>query len=264
MMTLHVAPGPSAAVSLREALRIAGRDEEVLTFCDDLSCGPIAIDGPQSRSAWWAEQFDWPGREEELQVFRDRLMAADICPIIWFGGYAAHELAFRMEFARLMAGRHYSYIDVTGLRFEVRWANGSEGEVRRAKAVSEMPPLALAELIGTEQPAVMETERRCWRDWDQLRKENAPFRIVTPAGLRSVPLTYFDQRVLDHTGADWTPAALVIGRALGAGEDPYYQVGDLSLHQRLIALVDKGTLEAEGDPREIRACKVRISPRLQA
>lgn len=40
MRTLHIAPGDSAAGSLRQALRIAGRDDELLAFRDDLSCGP--------------------------------------------------------------------------------------------------------------------------------------------------------------------------------------------------------------------------------
>jgi hypothetical protein len=39
MRTLHIAPGHSAGGSLHQAIRGAGRHEEVLFFHDDLSCG---------------------------------------------------------------------------------------------------------------------------------------------------------------------------------------------------------------------------------
>jgi hypothetical protein len=37
MRTLHIAPGDSAGGSLRQAIQIAGQDDEVLAFRDDLS-----------------------------------------------------------------------------------------------------------------------------------------------------------------------------------------------------------------------------------
>ena len=39
--TLHVVFTPSGAGNLREALKNAGRDGQVVTFFDDLSFGPI-------------------------------------------------------------------------------------------------------------------------------------------------------------------------------------------------------------------------------
>ena len=49
---LHIVFGESAGGALRLALRQAGRDDEVLSFDDDLSFGPIAPADPIVRAAW--------------------------------------------------------------------------------------------------------------------------------------------------------------------------------------------------------------------
>jgi hypothetical protein len=48
---LHVTPGQWAGDALRQAIQEAERDDEVLSFCDDLSCGPIDPDDPMVRAA---------------------------------------------------------------------------------------------------------------------------------------------------------------------------------------------------------------------
>jgi hypothetical protein len=55
MATLHIAPSDTAGGSLRHAIRGSGLDDdEVLSWLDDLSCGPIASDDPLKRAEWWA------------------------------------------------------------------------------------------------------------------------------------------------------------------------------------------------------------------
>ena len=49
---LHIVFGESAAGTLRLALRQANRDDEVLSFNDDLSFGPINPPVPVARAAW--------------------------------------------------------------------------------------------------------------------------------------------------------------------------------------------------------------------
>jgi hypothetical protein len=39
---------------------------------------------------------------------------------------------------------------------------------------------------------------------------------------------------------------------------PYMQVGDIMLLARLAALVEEGKLLADGDPWDMRACRVRL------
>lgn len=40
--------------------------------------------------------------------------------------------------------------------------------------------------------------------------------------------------------------------------EPYIQVGDTILLARLVALVEEGKLLADGDPWDMRACRVRL------
>lgn len=72
MKVLHVAPDDSAGGNLREALRIAGQQQEVLSFIDDLSCGPIAWGTARERAAWWSHVHA-PLQEEDLTTFWHRV-----------------------------------------------------------------------------------------------------------------------------------------------------------------------------------------------
>jgi hypothetical protein len=49
---LHVAPGMSAAGSMRMAVKMDGRPDEVIGLPDSLSFGPIDYTDPERRGAW--------------------------------------------------------------------------------------------------------------------------------------------------------------------------------------------------------------------
>jgi hypothetical protein len=84
-----------------------------------------------------------------------------------------------------------------------------------------------------------------------LRKENAPFRIATEAGLTSVSVDYFDPLLLAQATQEWRKIARIVGGTMAHNSDPYVQIGDLMLHARVIALVDDGRLIADGDPHDM-------------
>ncbi|KQV14333.1 hypothetical protein ASC97_31815 [Rhizobium sp. Root1203] len=255
MKTTHIIPGDSAAGSLREALRIAGRDDDLLVFQDDLSCGPIADMAPSARAAWW-QMDDWD-IENSLHAFWLNADRADR-PIVWFGQHSAREIAFRLAWAWRMAGRSYSVIDVTGLRVPVRWGNGIDGVIQSAQAVSIIPGNGLATLLGRERSVSADEDILNKRRWEKLMADNAPFRIVTADGLASAPIDHFDALLLAQATSEWKMVAAIVGNALGLSRDPYLQVGDMALHERVISLVEKGSLIADGDPSEMRACRIRL------
>lgn len=259
MTTLHIAPGDSAAGSLRQALQIAGRDDELLAFRDDLSCGPIASDEVKARAEWWQQDLEWPEIEGDLRSFWERVDATDKRIVVWFGGHSARELALRLAWASHMNDRPYHLIDVTGLRVPVRHRDGSSGITEPAKAVSIIPASGLVTLIGSERPRSTQVELKHRQDWARLREENAPFRIVTENGLVSAPIDHFDRLLLDYTSPEWRKMAFVVGSALGASVEPYFQVGDLTLQKRMVALIDAGTLVADGDPWDMPNCRVKLA-----
>jgi hypothetical protein len=45
---------------------------------------------------------------------------------------------------------------------------------------------------------------------------------------------------------------------MGYNSEPYMQVGDMMLLVRVVALVSEGKLLADGDPWDMRSCRVRL------
>jgi hypothetical protein len=254
--TLHIAPGDSAGGSLLQALRDVGSDDEVLRFRDDLSCGPIDPDNPSTRAQWWSRFHDASEVEISLCSFWQRAMQTDDRIVVWFGRHAASELAFLLAWAHRLGDRSYFVIDVTGRELSFRQRDGSL-TTKRAQSVSIIPPEPLASLLGSERPFTACEREENQESWSRLRRENAPFRIVTAAGLTSAPVDYFDPLLLQRAAPEWRTVARVVGYTLGYNSEPYIQVGDLMLQSRVVALVGEGKLLAEGDPWEMR-CRVRL------
>lgn len=258
MGTLHIAPGDSAGGSLLQALRTAGRSEPVLRFRDDLSCGPIDSEDPSARAAWWARFYDMPEVENNLETFWGRIAATDDRLVVWFSRHSASELSFFLAFADRLGERPYDIIDVTGTQWPVSLPDGSTGLTRPAVAASIIPEGRLKTLLGHERPVTARERDEARRQWRQLQRENAPFRVVSPAGLVSASLDHFDSGLIKGASQEWRKIARVVNEAMGDNSEPYYQVGDLMLLTRVVALVEEGKLLADGDPWDMRASQVRL------
>lgn len=239
MTTLHIAPGDSAGGSMHQAIRGAGLNEEVLRCRDDLSCGPIDSDDHSARVAWWARFYDIAEVTSDYETFWNRVATTDDRLVVWFGRHSASELAFFLAMADRLGDRPYDIVDVTG-------------------TVSVIPPDRLATLLGTEQPITAQESEEARRQWRQLRRENAPFRVVSSAGLVSAPIEHFDSALVEQAAPEWRKIARVVSATMAYTSEPYYQVGDLMLLTRVVALVEEGKLLADGDPWDMHACKVRL------
>jgi hypothetical protein len=87
--------------------------------------------------------------------------------------------------------------------------------------------------------------------------ENAPFRVVAPTGLVSAPVDHFDPLLIERATPEWRKIARVVGDTMG-NNFAYMQVGDMMLLARVVALVGEGKLLADGDPWDMRSCRVRL------
>jgi hypothetical protein len=252
---LHIAPGYSACGSLRQAIRAADRIDEVLPCPDDLSCGPIASDDPSTRAAWWMSHFNgFEEFEENLKIFWTRIAQTDEQLVVWFARHSAIELSFFLSFADRLGERPYYIVDLTGLRFTYGRSDGTF----IAQSVSSVPADGLRSLLGKERPISGREQVEARLSWQRLREENAPFRVVKENGLVSAQADYFDRLLLDRAAAQSRKVASVIGDTMAHNAEPYFQVGDLMLLRRIVALVDQGKLLAEGDPFDMHACRVRM------
>lgn len=257
MKTLHIVPGDSAGGSLTRALRAAGRQEDVLRWPDDLSCGPIASDDPSARAKWWAPFYgDWQ-IEADLKAFWPRVSTTNDRLVLWFGRHSASELAFFLAWADRLGSRPFEIIDVTELQFPITSEDGSRAPNGPA-AVSVINPGGLTTLLDRERPATPLEVEEASRKWSRLKTENAPFRIVTPTGLASASIDYFDSSLLGRATSEWKKVARVIGETMALTDEPYLQVGDVMLLARVVALVGAGKLVADGDPSDMRSTKVRL------
>ena len=263
MGILHVAPGASAGYSLLQAVQASGRDEQVIRHMDDLSCGPIGADDPSAREAWWLQLYE--GQEagcslasDSLSFFWDRVANTDDHLIVWFGRHSAAELAFSLAFADRVGDRVYDVVDVTGLELSFIQQDGSVGLRPPAQAASQVPWYGLESLLDHRRSSTTAERDEAGRCWRRLKQENAPFRVVAEVGLVSAPIDYFDGLLLGQATREWHKIAWVVGCTMGNNSDPYHQVGDLMLLTRVVALVGEGKLLADGDPWDMRSCRVRL------
>ena len=258
MRTLHIVPGDSAGGSLLLAIRDAGRDDEVLRFRDDLSCGPVDPDEPSTRAAWWDQFYDESDAAAHLGEFWERVAGTTDRLVVWFGRHSASELAFFLAWADRLGGRPYQIIDVTGRRLPFTRRDHSTGLSRPVQSVSTVQPEALGSLLGQEKPTTAQDRDESRQRWQRLRRENAAFRIVTETGLASAAIDCFDPLLLAQATPEWQAVARVVANTMEYNSEPYVQVHELMLMARLAALVDRGRLLADGDPWNM-SCRVRLS-----
>lgn len=257
MQITHIVPGDSAAGSLRKALSFAGRNERLVVFRDDLSRGPIATLEPAARAAWWHEQIDWPAIEENLKSFWLDVEKAEKV-VLWFERHSASELALLLAWAWHRGERPYDVIDVADLPLPVKSARDESVAFKPAQAISNVSYSHLANLFGSERRVSRDESLLLKQKWSNLMAENAPLRIVTANGLASVADDYFDSLILAQVTSDWRKIAMVVGRAMLSSCERYVQVGDMVLHDRVIALIERGTLIANGDYFQMRASEIRL------
>lgn len=256
MRALHIAPGDSAGGSLRCAVRDAGCDDDVLSWRDDLSCGPIASGEASERAEWWSRFYDDRDIAPVLKSFWDRVADTNDRLVVWFGRHCASELAFFLAWTYRLGDRPFEYIDVTGRQFP-RQSNPSElGPPMRSVGI--MNPEMLKSLLGREQIASASLKEEAVSTWRRLRAENAPFRVVTASGLASAPADYFDPLILEQATTEWRSVTRVIAATMGRNYEPYMQVRDVMLQARIVALVEDGKLIADGDPWDRRSGRIRL------
>ena len=198
--------------------------------------------------------WEWVHVEEE--AFWKAALVKDVRRVAWMSRRSAPEYCGFLEWLWRLGDLPCEVIDLAdtpvGSRqgaFTLSLLSGEEIAAnavwRRAEAVDAV------------------TRSHCHSLWCRLRVENAPLRVVDAEGLRSVPITFFDQQLLSFAKASWQKPARLIGRAIadwvGPPMEPYFQSGDGILAARVIALVELGALEGRGNLMDIRQGEVRLA-----
>jgi hypothetical protein len=269
--TLHVVFTLSAAGALREGLAIAGRDEDVIGLQDDWSHGPIDCADLDARLDAVEELLEIEIEQAErtsIETFWRKALDSTRPRIVWFSQWSTMEYCGFLEWLRRNGEADFELADLTN---ESVPDPRTPGMLYSVHCVSLLCGEHFAKYRLWDRAVTPDRQKLSnWMDlWKQLRTENAPLRVMTPDGLISAPIDYFDRLLLKHATPDWTFDRNVVGQVLGDTmfesfrERGFFQCGDLVLFMRVRALVEQGTLEGLGDPYE-RDFKVRLPTRNQA
>jgi len=265
---LHVVFTPSGAGCLSEALKTAGRDDQVISFFDDLSFGPINPPDSSLRAKWVANELGWTGWDDVTagsERFWRGTPSADHRTVGWLTRRSAMEYAGFLEWSWRMGDAPYEVVDLSDVKVSYRPEHGPPRPQASAMSLGMLHPDIICqdrlwELAEPLQQTVRERHRNLWQ---QLRSENAPLRVIDGDVLVSAPISFFDSLLMSYVTDSWQKVAQIVGQALVSPmDDCIIGPGDIFLAARINALVKRGRLEFQGKSAlEIRFSEVRL-PRM--
>ena len=256
--TLHIVFSPSAAGSLKKALYNVGLADRVVSNFDNLALGPVNPPDLQTRLHWMEEELRFTGWEwvfAKEEAFWKAALVEDIRRVGWMSRRSAPEYCGFLEWLWRPGDLPCEVIDLTDMPV---------GSHRRAFTLALLSPEEIAANAVWGRAEVLDATARshCHSLWRRLRVENAPLRVVDARGLRSAPITFFDQQLLSFAKAIWQKPARIIGETMAKwvrpAMEPYYQAGEMILAARIAALVEFGVLEGRGNLMNIRQSEVRL------
>ena len=263
--TIHIVFGEGGGIELRDALRQLERDDRVLEYPDDLSFGPIAPADPETRAQWVADELDAPGWREivpPVEAFWIAALSGAERHVVWFSRRVTSEYCGFLDYLWRVGDRPVEVVDVTETLLPVRGADSSVKGTRRALAISLIDAYQFLDcnLFAQAAPLKDDVRSRYRAEWERLRTESAPLRVVTAElRLMSVPLTYYDATLLKYVEHRFLKAARIIGHAMmEQWEHDIIDVDDFFLASRLVMLARAGVIESQGNLHHIGFSEVRL------
>jgi hypothetical protein len=261
----HFVFTPSGAGCLVQALKKAGRDDQVIITFDDLSMGPIDPGDPSSRAKWVENELgrtDWEEIAANSERMWDEARFPDIRKIAWLTRRSAMEYAGFLDWLWRLGDTPCEVVDLSEVKVSYGPEHDPPRSPRLAMSLGMLHPDTIChdKLWDLAEP-LQEATREQYRGlWQQLRSENAPLRVLDGDKLRSAPVSFFDSMLMSCVTEDWQKVARVIGQALVFRmDDCIIGPGDLFFTARINALVESGRLEIQGKSAlEIHASQVRL------
>jgi hypothetical protein len=266
---LHIVFGAYGAKTLRKDIQDMWRPNEVVSFDDDLSYGPIEPLDPLARWAWVRREFRHPPQDRarfvRTEAFWEAALSASRRRIVWMTRHYGDEYAGFLEFvSRLDDDSPCEVIDLTELEIEARLPG--HRVVRRLPSLGNLRPFQILqnELWDTARPFTPEARRRYRKIWHKLRKENAPLRLLKNRRLISAPITFFDERLLSCCDIRLRKGAYVIGKVMSELSEEKINVSFDILAGRLRKLVEEDRLVPADTMVRMTHSEVRLADRKQS
>lgn len=263
---VHVTFGASAAGSLKLALGAIGREEEVLFLADDLSFGPIDPGDVRQRTQWAVDELGFHEDAEiasRIEEFWERVIALRTEIVAWVSTRYVTEYCGLLELLWRVKDAPVSVVDVADVAFTRRDGTPSPDTSTAFACVPE-EQIVQRNLISYAK-RISDIEREAYQvEWERLRNENGPLRVLAASGVASAPITYFDDTILSGVTDEWQSCARVVGDALWkTSQGPFRQCSsDEFFFDRLLTLVDDEVIEGKNDQElwSLRGSWVRRRP----
>jgi hypothetical protein len=265
MSTIHITNGDVAADSLREALRLADRDDAVLALRDDLAVGSLqGVDDATSeaRAEFWRRVFDDAARDfaagfaEQARALQAAVDATTHV-VVWHGQSAADQLTLRRvcfhlrEMPQRLNEVRLSIDDLTGEQSKpLRRADGMT-------SVGMYAPDLLRERLPSAAPISVLRIGRLALEWQEVKQADAELRRWRDNTFTSGTFADIDAQILDHANDAWQPAGRVAADVMAAGNG--LLVSDAIVLWRLRELAAAGQLKLRGDTADWRSLEVNIA-----
>jgi len=251
MRIIHLIVGDVAAKPLIEAC--AGHEAmsgEVIVLKDILHVGPLKTDGlgfSEGRSLFWNtvnEQQNIEVNDLERLMEISTMLSNDENAAVWFWmAPAPADVAayfWLLHFLKKHQGR-FSVVNINGLPFL-----DENGKLFYPESIGFIPVkeiLKARKLARVTTPSEWETDID---EWPRLVAENEGIRIHEGGKrLKSQPITFYDDVLLQHITAQNQKANKVVNLALSKNKVP---TGDLFLHWRLKEMAKEGKIDlAKGE-----------------
>jgi Domain of unknown function (DUF1835) len=170
---LHFVFTPSGSGCLVQALRKAGRDDQVIVSVDDLSFGPIDPPASALRARWAAGelgQSDWRDIADSSERLWDESRFPDNRKVVWLTRRSAMEYAGFLEGLWRLGDAPCEVVDLTEVRISRRPEQGPPRPPALAMSLGMLHPDTICEnsLWDLAEP-LQPTERNRYRDASEVR-----------------------------------------------------------------------------------------------
>ena len=122
--------------------------------------------------------------------------------------------------------------------------------------VAEHAPAELASMAESARELTSAERNSLAEDFSRIRDETGLLRRWANGRILGIPEDHYDSMLLASCPERWTPAARVVGRAMGAC-DRHNRMSDLFFASRLGALIGAGHIEADAPRTRLRDYGVR-------
>ncbi|MFM0052733.1 DUF1835 domain-containing protein [Caballeronia grimmiae] len=257
MNMIHVTNGDNAAQSLTEALRLAGRNDQVIALRDDLAVGPIrdVDESPVARATFWRQVWnsavDFEAELKTQQTLFGRLARGDAQVVVWHGQSAADQLTLRR------VAYHLRNVPqrLNEAKLNLADLGDAAGDVHQATAVGMFSPQQLLVKLPSAAPISVLRISRLALEWQEAKHSNAENRRLRDNMLVSGTWTDVDEAMLDIATSEWRPARRICGEAMAQRFD--FLLSDSVAFWRCRELVAAGRLKIRGTPSEIADAELR-------